>query len=349
MILELISFILIILILAMPNLHVPDLPDFLRGANETSPAADSSPETSPTPDDIVLLRAALHRAKGLPPDIVDCIFDFAEFWARSSSVVNYGSEMRQSKSIVASCPQENTFLLRSPPLGLTHVCRGNIRLAEELVYDSSEARPIPLTREHDAAYFSRLVDYPTPRLVNPCRKIVFSIRSHDQGWGNHDGSYASSWTWFEAGLERFDAAQECDEKCTYDARRDSSTETPPALPVCGIRPVQPTISVLTDQDETRYLYDHPLLPDDRYNICRNKAACRDWQDHVVAWSYLDDVEPTSDAGADLHQKGRGRASADGSFVRGLRLGDVVTVWGKARFPQWINTVDSVRIDVYWAV
>ncbi|PHH71998.1 hypothetical protein CDD80_4836 [Ophiocordyceps camponoti-rufipedis] len=308
----------------MPNLHVPSPPDFL---NESPPAADPSPEASPTPDDIVLLRAALHRAKGLPPDIVDCIFDFAEFWARSSSVVNYGNEMRQSKSIVASCPQENTFLLRSPPLGLTHVCRGNVRLAEELVYDSSEARPIPLTRERDAAYFSRLVDYPTPRLVNPCRKIVFSIRSRDQGWGTHDG----------------------DEKCTYDARRDSSTETPPALPVCGLRPVQPTINVLTDQDETRYLYDHPLLPDDRYNICRNKAACPDWQDHVVTWSYLDDVEPTSDAGADLHQKGRGRASADGSFVRGLRLGDVVTVWGKARFPQWINKVESVHIDVYWAV
>ena len=38
-----------------------------------------------------------------------------------------------------------------------------------------------------------------------CRKIVFTIRSHDQGWGGSaadKGTYRGSFTWFDVGLER---------------------------------------------------------------------------------------------------------------------------------------------------
>lgn len=81
-----------------------------------------------------------------------------------------------------------------------------------MAYDSTEAKPLPLLEEHDGVFFARLANYPTPRLIHPCRKIVFSLKSHDQGWGGdpeYKGTYESSWTWFEAGLERFDAKQNC--------------------------------------------------------------------------------------------------------------------------------------------
>lgn len=50
-----------------------------------------------------------------------------------------------------------------------------------------------------------------PSLAHPVRKIVFTIESRDQGWGGGDsrGSYHGSWTWFEAGLERFDPSAPC--------------------------------------------------------------------------------------------------------------------------------------------
>lgn len=41
-----------------------------------------------------------------------------------------------------------------------------------------------------------------------CRKVVFELRSHDQGWGGSDkGKYDSSYTWFDVGLERMCAYQ----------------------------------------------------------------------------------------------------------------------------------------------
>ncbi|RDA88401.1 hypothetical protein CP532_5635 [Ophiocordyceps camponoti-leonardi (nom. inval.)] len=313
----------------------------------------------PLPGDIAFMRATLMRAKGLPPDIIDLIFDQAEYWAHSSSF------FEQSVRISGTDAQENKFLIRCPPVGITKVSP----LAEELAYDTTEAQPLPLQEEWPPASFADLVDHPTPRLIHPCRKIVFAIKSHDQGWGNtgitHDfDNYATSWTWFEAGLERFDASQVCtspvpgldesfanpccpgDAQCTYDVRRESSTDTAPSLPVCGLRPIHPAIHA---DNNSRYSYSHSLLPDDRLNIQRNRAAFGQWQNHRVVWSWLDDIEPNSSAGEELHRNGRGRASANGSFVRSLKLGDVVTIWGKARFPQWVNMVESIRVDVYWAV
>lgn len=72
------------------------------------------------------------------------------------------------------------------------------------------------------------------------------------------------------------------------------------------------------------------------------------QEHRVEWSWTDDVDDEAGALA-LTQEGRGRDTGNGEFVRGLRLGDVVTVWAKSRFPAWVNYVESVKVEVYWAV
>lgn len=137
-----------------------------------------------------------------------------------------------------------------------------------------------------------------------------------------------------------------DDKCTYDVRRDSASSTPPDLPVCGLRPVHPSI----EQDNAEnYQYLHPLLHQEQWVIRRNRTASRDWQDHVITWSYDDDIEAESDEGTELDEQGRGRGTGDGRFVRSLKMGDVVTVWGKARFAGWVNNVESVKVEVYWAV
>lgn len=223
--------------------------------------------------------------------------------------------------------------------------------------------------------FQSWIGSPVHPVEHPCRKIVFTITSHDQGWsGNarHDrGSYRRSWTWFEAGLERFDRnAVRPKDSAEKDARGGGGTPAPssgeeaegssspekrrvapggdddpdlpePYLPVYALRPVRPA----PEQDGPGL--HHGLLPDQQLLIQHNKTATRASTTHTIVWSWDD---RTSDVTAEqLQEAGRGHGTGDGAFVRGLELGDVVTFWAKSRFGGWVNTVESVRVDIYWAL
>lgn len=169
-----------------------------------------------------------------------------------------------------------------------------------------------------------------------------------------------------------------DTQCTYDVRYKSQTTTASPLPVCALRALHPEIEPAPpkvkeaeddrevkmgsgeneedenkDQEEEKpeeaFRYTHPLHANAKWTIQQNKRATSQWQDHKVTWHYLDNVKADSDEGKKLEEVGRGRETGDGSFVRDLKMGDVVTVWGKARFPGWENTVEKVKVEVYWAV
>jgi len=46
---------------------------------------------------------------------------------------------------------------------------------------------------------------------NFCKKIVFTLQSHDQGWGGNSadrGTYNGSMTWFDVGLEKLSATKD---------------------------------------------------------------------------------------------------------------------------------------------
>lgn len=76
---------------------------------------------------------------------------------------------------------------------------------------------------------------------------------------------------------------------------------------------------------------------------------RNTKEHVITWSWNDNIDPESEEANDLVLQGRGQATGSGDMVRSLVLGDVVTVWAKARFPGWSNIIEQVKIDLYWAV
>ncbi|KAL7784353.1 hypothetical protein V8C37DRAFT_395912 [Trichoderma ceciliae] len=283
----------------------------------------------PSPVDIAVVRAMFFRAKKLPPDLIDTIFDFGEYWAHSTT------QLHERIDIMAGNEErENRFLLRSYPLGLVNAeARQN---ANDQPYTTALPTPRPLGESLDADFFAKSVDYPLPRLARPARKVVFTLKSKDQGWVTNPADaqtpYSKSWTWFEAGLERFEAC------C-------ASNGTVPS--VSALRPLHPQIHQ-TSSDPVGYNYVHKLLHSPEWEIQRNKTALQEWQDNVVTWSYLDDVAPDSEGGQALEARGRGRKTGDGKFVRELQVGDVITVWGKARFGGWVNRIESVRIDVYWA-
>lgn len=176
--------------------------------------------------------------------------------------------------------------------------------------------------------------------------IVFTLRSRDQGWGGNPedrGSYRSSWTWFDAGLEKFEGSYESDEAHSAD----SGLRPAPNFSPDNLRTVWPELQ-LGLSGET-YEFHHDLQPNEEHKIQANILAEKSWQTHQVIWSWTDNIEPSSPRAEELQRKGRGRSTGNGEFVRHLTVGDVVTIWARARFPGWINWVERAQVDIYWAL
>ncbi|KAK7739050.1 hypothetical protein SLS53_005948 [Cytospora paraplurivora] len=334
-----------------------------------SPPASASPSASshassvalnappgifePTPMDVVVVKAMLSEGLKLPPEIVLSIIDFAEYWPHTSVRLDHSITVHSGRN------RENQFVLRSKPLGLIKKVH-----YDDHYYSFTTANPLPLSEDglHPLSQYQKWIGGPTDTLEHPCRKIVFTIESHDQGWGGlHQdrGTYRGSWTWFEAGLERFDKnathpgdTPEKDavvaEAAANEAGGSSSTprgpnQVPPDpyFPVYGMRSVYPTL------EADQAAFHHDLHPSNDWTIQKNKAATRQSTTHKVVWSWKDDINPLT--AEQLEGLGRGPATGNGEFVRNLKLGDVVTVWAKTRFGGWVNNVEHVNMDIYWAL
>ncbi|KAK3996389.1 hypothetical protein QBC44DRAFT_304352 [Cladorrhinum sp. PSN332] len=319
-----------------------------EGVSTSEPAAETPKEatTATTTDkqdgpfkpsivDVLVVKVMLNRAMNFPPEIVDVVIDLAEYWPSHTVEVNFGEEspetVRGRHGHRDNSP-EDKFIIRTPPLALEKW--GNQGLYRAPV------RPKKPAGEWSTEAFQDLVASPTALLAHPCRRIVFTLSSHDQGWGGRlndeeeNGPYHGSWTWFEAGLERFVRKEE-DEK--------------PTLGIEHVRTVYP--ESLWDSDRDTGHYDFPLGGSDERKIQANITADSVFTHHRVVWDYTDDIDPEKDteAAAKLERLGRGKATGNGKFVRELRIGDMVTVWAKARFPAWCHYISSVKVEVYWAI
>jgi hypothetical protein len=163
-------------------------------------------EHQPSLADVLVVKAMLSQGLKLPVELVDVILDHGEYWVHSSSSLS-SVESGSGQSIVVGVRRanENRFILRSLPVGF-------IKLpSEEPRFNTIENLPIDrLRREQPLEWFQRMSR--VEQLQKPARKVVFTIKSKDQGWGgdhNDHGTYNGSWTWFDAGIERFDADAEC--------------------------------------------------------------------------------------------------------------------------------------------
>jgi hypothetical protein len=212
-----------------------------------------------------------------------------------------------------------------------------------------------------SAIFAKWTAQSLPRYQYPCRKVVFTIKSKDQGWGSdrrpHDGLYEHSWSWFDVGLESLEAIDmdECISKNQVPEgfieqfrleSSDGSLRFPTSV-CCDFRSIQPPVK--KDPESTpSYNYNHNFKSTGN-RLQSNRTANRDVKEHVITWANDDFIDPMSSEGDRLEAEGRGRWTGNGDFVRNLKVGDMITVWAKARFPGWLNMVEDVKIDVYWVV
>lgn len=91
-----------------------------------------------------------------------------------------------------------------------------------------------------------------------------------------------------------------------------------------------------------------MLPDET-TVQKNTKCGKGVKRHVITWDYMDCIKPDSMEATFLEENGRGRETGSGELVRNLAVGDVVTLWGKARFFGWINNIEEVKMEVFWAV
>ncbi len=212
--------------------------------------------------------------------------------------------------------------------------------------------PGPLKQEFTTEQFQQYIKSPVALLQYPCRKIVFTFESRDQGWGNRGQStnkYEASWTWFSVGLERFEADSDAEDAEAVTTQLATSLDSPTPLRLDRIRAIWPESRPAEAGHPEQWKFHHELHPEPDRMIQANLTAHPRTTEHRVVWSYTDDIDPESEAGEQLTHQGRGRATGNGEFVRGLKLGDIVSVWAHARFPAWVNQVRSVKVEVYYAV
>ncbi|KAF3937172.1 hypothetical protein ABW19_dt0201353 [Dactylella cylindrospora] len=175
------------------------------------------------------------------------------------------------------------------------------------------------------------------------RKLVFKIRSKDQGWSSYPrdkGTYRGSWSWLEVELWRkFDSTGSTDtsgESSTGNQQQEQQQQQP--LPQLSEEEKK--------QNPGMYRVTTCLLQ-------RNKHAVSDYTDHEIVWDWKvdeldDEVEEKWEPGCvDTWQKG-GRID-NGKFVRELRGGDELRVVMRALFPGWRCSVESCEIECWWAV
>ncbi|TGO13070.1 hypothetical protein BTUL_0077g00230 [Botrytis tulipae] len=331
----------------------------------------------PSLEDVLTVKNILFTLRPespLPLELIDAIIDLSEYWPHTTTTgfffpgqeegdqnVNISS---REVTIRAGGPLENKFLLRTLPIGYLPSQGNNndssleIHSEDQWKFSKQIPKPLPKDREipEDATeeVLNEWAERSQIRGEHPCKKIVFHLRSHDQGWGGvrtDKGTYRGSYTWFDVGLERTYATRKehIPESPSFRlSSSDSDTQVSTNGIKCGTQTIFPDVQDNPSYDRendanpaTKYpqMFVHTLNPDNKI-LQRNKTATRVFEDHKITWRFNDDIHPESPEADELEAQGRGRETANGEFVRNLKIGDVVTLWAKARFPGWANTVQD---------
>ncbi|KAL1986914.1 hypothetical protein VTN96DRAFT_5331 [Rasamsonia emersonii] len=277
------------------------LPEAVSNTISSSPLGrlfTSSGTFYPSVDDVQQVRKLLQRlGPGLPTEVVDLIVDEAEYWP------SVETSLRDAPLFIGK--DNDRECLRTPPL----------------CYD--------VDGQNDGSY--RVLPH---RGIHPCRKIVFSISSHDQGWGGErgcQGTYKGSYTWFDAYII------------------PSSNDGQQGQPAHNQQSATNSQEQTNQASQASFQPERPLLPTPS-RLQSNLTATRTTQDYCIVWHYKDRIDPESSEAERIEdEQGRGRATLDGRAVREMRVGDAVSLWARARFWGWSNHVEKMSVRVFWAV
>ncbi|KAI9762849.1 MAG: hypothetical protein M4579_000202 [Chaenotheca gracillima] len=288
------------------------------------------PHHDPTISDVLEVRSSFSTLSSrlrLPPELVDLVLDYASYWPHT--VTSTKKALKASGGHSNGGGQEghaNKICLTTPPLGL----------------------PLPPSVDGDDLAESTsgsVQEWIPPRGEHPCRKIVFELSSHDQGFGgpvSDRGTYKSSWTWFDAVVAPPPSLKPIPQHLKTKSA-ESDIESDIESDVCDEHDTDGE-----EQDAAPKKDKHPFLPPST-RVQANALGTQQTRHHIVTWSADDNGEVDGEAGDEANENGRGRETVDGKFVRDLKIGDTIQLWARARFPAWSNSVEKASVRVYWAI
>lgn len=334
----------------------------------------------PSMASVISLRRYLSLTRDLPNEIIDIILDLAEYWPHTSSILDmttrvysghmcYGSypaRPRQKLGRLLSTPEsrrewkEDGFLIRTPPLGWR--CIGDADLSNRCE-SKPPSTPPPKAKSKPLIPTPRPPTWLPPRGLHPARRVVFEILSREERLENphRQGStfcYANSKTSFDATIDTIsfpkttkksitrsiDPLLWTAEAATKDCHHHQPSEVCYAIRAKSSRSPHPP-------SKTSELENHSSGVTKNYTA-HNRKSVRTWRYDGAERCYL----PTTD-------RDFGSENAT-EFVQGLREGDCVSLWARARKCDehvrrrrrqgeqgraWCNVVDRVAIHVFWAV
>jgi len=166
------------------------------------------------------------------------------------------------------------------------------------------------------------------------RLVVFTLRSHDQGWSDNrqdHGTYRGSFTWFKVVLKR-------PEKTAKVEGSSGNVDT----------------DGKTQQEEYEEIASKQLI--------QNVHASKYDSTHTLTWStdtaatsigakHKDDMDEGSHPrpNAPLEQCTNEEKQEIKDFLKQMQDGDRLEVQAWAQYPGWINHVAGARIDVYCGI
>lgn len=251
----------------------------------------------------------------LVPDLTPTVLELARYWVRETAAKN--------TQLMVTEHDAGRMYIKTRPIGWSTLP------ASADGMDSIEQDPE--TREHVARHV---------------KMIVFTIRSHDQGWSDYRedyGTYRNSHTWFTASVKR-------PKKKTSDA--DEKAESVESVKGKGFdRASNP-------EDEEEEVIGTKQL------VTNVHCAPRD-NTHTVTWSLNtdgtlivgDNPQPTEqqtqqdDAKTETQPEQYSEQERQDivDLLRSIQEGDTIEVNVFAKFLGWKNNVAGARVDVYCGV
>ncbi|KAI0371680.1 hypothetical protein BV20DRAFT_964902 [Pilatotrama ljubarskyi] len=199
------------------------------------------------------------------------------------------------------------------------------------------------------------------------KKVVWTLESHDQGWGGEHpgnavkslvggsattgmliptvtdaGTFHAAYSWFEACIVR-PVASDGDSKSTDAAALDSPESLDDLFmkKLCKVEEARPHLDMLGYTMVPRPGVQEGERDNSAWLVQRNLSAKREFTRYRIEWRAGETLDP-----AEVEATGRGTGEG---FLQSLQPGDRVGLWMRALFPGWANVVKHASVEVFYDV